>query len=576
MTEDNDSSISKFSLFLNSIKKTYGKFSITEKVIFFVFLLVLVGSTISSLTKVNAKYLVEVPQRGGTIEEGLIGTPRFINPVIAISDTDRDISSLVYSGLLKINSDGEITEDLAESYSISEDGLIYNVKIRDDAFFHDGEAVTVDDLIFTIKQTQDPKIKSPKRPNWDGVLIEKINDKEIEFILSQPYSPFIYNLTLGILPQHIWENISSDEFAFSKYNLEPIGSGPFVVKKVNTNSDGIIEKYKLEAYKNYTLGEPYIQNIDFTFYKNENELRQAIEKGSVTSGHSLSPKIVSEINLKNNVLMTSTFSRTFALYFNKTESDILKDETIREVLNSFTPKDLVVDQILASYGNTIESPAPAELSSIESSISKISAEEARLKLEEAGWEIGEDGIYIKENDDSITRFSFSVSTANVSELVEVTEFLANEYRKIGAEINVKIFEPNDLTLNVIRPRDFESILFGQVVNRDLDLYAFWHSSQRNDPGLNIAGFTNIDADGALEKLRATFDKDEQKEALQIFEKEVINDLPAIFLYSPNFIYIVSDKLNLEVPKNIVTSSDRFADIEKWYMETDLVWEIFAN
>lgn len=576
MTEDNDSSISKFSLFLNSIKKTYGKFSITEKVIFFVFLLVLVGSTISSLTKVNAKYLVEVPQRGGTIEEGLIGTPRFINPVIAISDTDRDISSLVYSGLLKINSDGEITEDLAESYSISEDGLIYSIKIRDDAFFHDGEAVTIDDLIFTIKQTQDPKIKSPKRPNWDGVIIEKINDKEIEFILSQPYSPFIYNLTLGILPQHIWENISSDEFAFSKYNLEPIGSGPFVVKKVNTNSDGIIEKYKLEAYKNYTLGEPYIQNIDFTFYKNENELRQAIEKGSVTSGHSLSPKIVSEINLKNNVLMTSTFSRTFALYFNKTESDVLKDETIREVLNSFTPKDLVVDQILASYGNTIESPVPAELSSIESSISKISAEEARLKLEEAGWEIGEDGIYIKETDDSITRFSFSVSTANVSELVEVTEFLANEYRKIGAEINVKIFEPNDLTLNVIRPRDFESILFGQVVNRDLDLYAFWHSSQRNDPGLNIAGFTNIDADGALEKLRATFDKDEQKEALQIFEKEVINDLPAIFLYSPNFIYIVSDKLNLEVPKNIVTSSDRFADIEKWYMETDLVWEIFAN
>jgi len=211
--------------------------------------------------------LVTVPQRGGEIKEGLIGVPRFVNPVISISDTDRDISSLIYSGLLKVNAEGKIINDLAESINISEDGLTYSVKIRDDAFFHDNKPVTVDDLIFTIEKTQDPAIKSPKRPNWEGISIQKVNDKEVNFTLKQAHSPFIYNLTLGILPKHIWNNISADEFAFSKYNLEPIGSGPYKLEKIKKDSDGIIKKYYLESYNKYTLGEPFIEKISFVFYK---------------------------------------------------------------------------------------------------------------------------------------------------------------------------------------------------------------------------------------------------------------------------------------------------------------------
>ena len=197
-------------------------------------------------------------------------------------------------------------------------------------------------------------------------------------------------------------------------------------------------------------------------------------------------------------------------------------------------------------------------------------------LEDDGWEKNENGVFSKETDDAILTFEFSISTANVKELVDVTEFIANNYREIGADVTVKVFEPNDLTLNVIRPREFESIFFGQIIKRDNDLYAFWHSSQRNDPGLNIADYTNIEADKALEKIRSSFNTEDVQNNLQIFEKEVINDVPAIFLYSPDFIYISPRNLKLEVPKNIVTSSDRFADVEKWFIETDSVWKIFAN
>jgi peptide/nickel transport system substrate-binding protein len=556
---------------IGSIKNS----SLTEKVIFGFLVILLVGAGLSSLLKVNANYLVEIPKKGGELKEGLIGTPRFVNPVIAISDTDRDISSLIYSGLLRINSEGQLVEDLAESFEVSEDGLVYFVKIRDDAFFHDGNPVTVDDVILTIKQTQDPTVKSPKRPNWDGVIIEKVDDKKINFVLSQPYSPFIHNLTLGILPSHIWEKISSDEFAFSKFNLEPIGSGPYVIKRVARDGDGIAERYILESYKNYVLGEPFVKKIEFSFYKNEDELIHALNTNSITSAHGISPNKTQDIKTGNKTITNVPLSRIFAIFLNPSKNEIFTSKEVRLALDRALGKEEIIDNFFAGYATPIDGPLP------ETGDRQEASDEEALKspqelLESDGWSLDEDGIYGKETEDSVSTLSFSISTANVDELVQVAESVKDSWNNLGAEVTLKIFEPNDLTLNVIRPREFESILFGQVIKKDLDLYGFWHSSQRSDPGLNISGYANIDSDKALEDARTLSNKEARTEALQKFEKEVINDVPAIFLYSPDFIYVTPKSLNNEIPRNIVISSDRFADIHKWFVETDLVWKVFAD
>jgi peptide/nickel transport system substrate-binding protein len=560
--------ISKFRFFKTKLKKTIRNFSLTEKTLFVFFLFIFLGSLLSLTIKINNNFLVKVPQKGGEIKEGLIGVPRFINPVIAISETDRDLSTLIYSGLLKINSKGEAVNDLAESITISEDGLNYDIKIKDNAYFHDGKPVTVDDLLFTIGKTQDPAIKSPKRPNWDGIVVEKINDKEVSFTLKQAYSPFIYNLTLGILPKHIWNEISSDEFAFSKYNLEPIGSGPFEVSSVKKDSDGIIKKFSLRSFNKYTLSEPFLNKLSFTFYKNEDDLIESLNKGNIDSAHSISPLKIKEVSNGDLKIHTSSFSRTFALYLNKSSSEILSDINVRKVLNLISPQEEIIQTILMGYAKPTNSPVPKT----DFITSAPDLDTAKNIIEDEGWSKNDKGIYEKDG----KSLKFSISTANVDELINVTELLAKKYREFGFEIDVKIFEPNDLTLNVIRPRNFESIFFGQVINKDLDLYGFWHSSQRNDPGLNISGFTNIEADKELEKIRGVLDQEERNKSLQIFEKEVINEIPAIFLYSPDFLYITSSKLQSEIPQSIVTSSDRFTDIEKWYIETDFVWKIFAK
>lgn len=141
------------------------RLSIKESYIFWAFLLVFSVTFIAVLFQINQSFLVETPIDGGGFTEGMVGRPGFINPVLAISDTDKDISMLVYSGLLRPSSDGGFIKDLAEDYSISEDGLTYRVNIKRDAFWHDGESVKADDIIFTINKIKDPFLKSPLLSN---------------------------------------------------------------------------------------------------------------------------------------------------------------------------------------------------------------------------------------------------------------------------------------------------------------------------------------------------------------------------------------------------------------------------
>ena len=276
----------------NKIKALITSFSITEKVIFACITTIFIISGLTLIYQINKSFLVEVPDYGGSITEGIVGLPRFINPILAISDADRDLTSLVYSGLMKATPDGKLIPDLAKEYTVSEDGLSYTFTIKEDAVFHDGTPVTSDDVEFTIQKAQDTLLKSPRRSNWDSVKVRKGDDHTITFILKQPYSPFIQNTTIGILPKHIWKNVDNESFPFSTFNTKPVGSGPYRVSSVSTNSSGLPTEYTLESFKKYTLGKPYISTLTLKFYTNETSVLDAFENSDIESVSGVSPQNV--------------------------------------------------------------------------------------------------------------------------------------------------------------------------------------------------------------------------------------------------------------------------------------------
>lgn len=557
-------------------------FSRKERATFFAALWAFIISFTIILWNINTSFLIEVPAYGGSFTEGIVGIPRFINPLLAVSDADRDLTALTYSGLMRATSNGTLIPDIAATYEISDEGLIYTFTIKEDAVFHDGTPVTADDIVFTVTKAQDNALKSPKRASWDGVTVEKIGEHQVRFTLKQPYAPFLENTTIGILPKHIWDNVSIEQFNFSQFNIEPVGSGPYRVKNITRDKSGIPVSYTMVSFKDFALGRPYINEITIKFYANEEELTEAFDGGDVESVNALSPKTANELSKMGGHILRSPLPRVFGIFFNQNQAPVLLDNAVREALDTTVNRKAIVEAVLYGYGTVIEGPIPPgslgyatrEESTVDEELQRL--QRARDILEKNGWKRGEDGIYEKKIKKKTERLSFSISVPNVAELKNVAEMVSVAWRTLGADVEIKIFETGDLNQNVIRPRKYDALLFGEIIGRDTDLFAFWHSSQRNDPGLNIALYANSVADKLLEDARSINDTDTRIAKYEKFQNEILDDIPAVFLYAPDFIYLLPNRVHGIEPGPVTTPSERFLNIREWFIETDNVWKVFVN
>lgn len=553
-----------------------------SRTLFFFFVGLLIVSSAGLLYILEQKLTVSVPAHGGSLREGIIGTPRFINPVLAISDADRDLSALIYSGLLRALPQGGYEPDLAQSYTISPDGRTYTFVLKQNITFHDGTKVTSADVVYTVQKAQDGALKSPLRANWDGVQVDAPDAQTVRFTLRQPYAPFIENLTLGILPKTRWQEVSDDEFPFSELNQEPVGSGPYRLGSVERSGAGIPVLYTLRSFSRYALGAPYLESITLRFYQSEATLLAGLRGGDVDSASGLSP--ISLGDLPQESIKTAPLNRVFGVFFNQNQSAVLRDKTVRAALDSAVDRHDLVQKVLNGYGLPLQGPVPPTLvgdstSSATSSATDLAAA-ARARLATAGWKAGPDGILSKTTGTGAktqtTILEFSLATADVPELRAAAEYLRVQWQKVGARVDVKIFEQGDLAQNVIRPRKYDALLFGEVVGRELDLFAFWHSSQRIDPGLNIALYANQTADKALEALRTSDDATLREAQLQTFLGELQKDTPAVFLYAPDFVYSIPNDISGVQLGFIETPSDRFLGAASWHKEVDTVWPFLAK
>ncbi len=559
-------------------RKALASFSKKEFYIFFSLFLVLSVSTIAILLRINTLFTMQVPAPGGTITEGIIGIPRFINPVLAVSDADKDMTALIYSGLMKKDGAGNIIPDLAASYEVSKDNLTYTFTLKENIFFHDKEPVTADDVVYTITQIKDASIKSPKKVSWEGVTVEKIDDKTVQFVLKTPYAPFIENATVGILPSHLWKNVPVEQFSFTDFNTEAIGSGPYKISATAKSSSGVPESYELEPAKRF-MSESYLKNLVIRFYSNEKELVDAIQSGAVDDINSISPESASMLAAQGYRVETSVLPRVFGLFFNQSQAPLFVDKNVVAALEMAVNKKRVIDEVLRGYGVAIDSPVPAhflgnETSDDEASIGSV--EDARALLAKNGWKAGTDGVLEKTANKKTTRLAFSISTGDTPELKRAAELLKEDFEKLGAAVELKIFDIGNLNQSIIRPRKYDALFFGQVISHESDLFAFWHSSQRNDPGLNIAMYTSARADALLESSLVTLAKEDRVAIYQKFQTEVQKDEPALFIYSPKFIYVVSDALTGLDLSNVTAPSDRLANVADWYVETENIWKIFKK
>ena len=666
-----DSFPSKFPKFCQW-KKFLNVLSRKERNLFFLFLCLAFVSTIVLDLDYYFKETEIFPASGGEYKEGLIGQPRFINPLyLSDNDPDRDLVEILFSGLLKYDPDGKIVKDAAQDYQIKGEGKNYEFTLRDNIFWHDGKPLSAEDVAFTITLIQSPQYKSPLNVEWSAVRVETEGEKKVIFHLQKKYSPFLETIAhLKILPKHIFQDIPAENFPWTLTSKEYlVGTGPFKLKETKEDKSGYTDKIVFERNEKFYGQKPFLKKISFYFYQNFEDLLKAARVGEIDGFAVSDPKYVEVLKKEGFTLYELSLPRYFAIFFNLKDSKILNQKEIRKALSYAVNKKEILDQVFLGEGEIVNSPILADYFgfSTPSQTYEFDIEKAKEILVTEGFKENEEGFREKVEEKevpllfksdltlgsqgesvrelqkclanppaggkevypegeitgyfgsktkravirfqekyaqdilipaglkkgtgdvkSMTRkklnqicqeipkeiipLELTLTTSDKFPLVEIAEVLKIQFENIGVKVEIKKVSLGEFQTNILAKRNFEVLLFGEALDQTPDPFPFWHSSQKEYPGLNITGYQSKEADKFLEKARESFEEEEKKESLEQFQETFIKDLPAHFLVRGNYFYFLLPKIKGYEVQKITEPSKRFVGIENWYIKTRRVWK----
>lgn len=513
-----------------------------------------------------------VPKVGGEYIEGIVGQPLHINPLLSESnETDASLSRLIYSGIFKYDNQGKLTNDLAENYEVSEDKTAYKIFLKKNVLWHDKTPMDAQDVIFTINLLSNPTYKSPLRLNWQGIETALVDDYTIEFKIKTPYVGFLNNLTFGILPKHVWESITPENFSLNPLNLAPIGSGPYKFDSSQKDSNGNILSYKLVSFSDYFKGKTYISKMTFNFYTDEDSAIDALNRKEIMGIDTISSEKIKDIKVQKSINVNQfSVPRYSAIFFNQNKSVPLAEDEVRTALNLATDRQEIINNVIGGNAQPVFSPFLPGMIGYSENLgnSEFNIEKANQILDEAKWTKGEDGFRAKDD----INLEINLYTTDWEELSHTAEIIKAQWEKVGTKVNIHLLSIADLRENNIRPREYDALLFGQDLGADPDPYYFWHSDNKRDSnsGSNLSLFGTDESDKLIEAGRSEFDSEKRAQNYIDFQNILTKEAPAVFLYSPSYIYPVSNKIKGIEIRNLLSHYQRFSNIENWYIKTQRV------
>lgn len=527
------------------------------------------------------------PAVGGEIVEGVVGTPRSLNPVLSVSnDVDNDLMRLAYSRLFTTDGGGNLTPDLVEKYDVSSDLKTYALTIRDDAKWHDGQALTADDVLFTLALIQDPAWKSPLHATFKDVTVEKTDERTIKLTLKEPYAAFLSLLDFGVLPRHVWKDVVPQNAAMTEASLKPIGSGAFAFGEMRRDKRGFVLSYTLKRNEGYYAQPPYIERLTFRSYPDYASAIEALRNRQIDSLSFVPRDMRADLNgLANITPVPLELPQATAVFFNPGQNEALKDKEVRRALIMGIEKVRILFDVLGGDGHPLDRPSLPGFSATSSNPVPFNLDGGAALLESLGWKLDPTTHLRARVTPPSTKASggksaeaktetlhVTLTTVDQPESLNVASIVKNGWAAMGVDVSIEAVPASDIHRSVIAPRAYQALLYSQLLAADSDPYPFWHSSQIKDPGLNLAMFADRDADDALEAARTTTDPAARQEDYKKFLSVLADQLPAAFLYSPSYTYAIPAGLKGFGGKWVNSPSDRFATVASWYLKTARVWK----
>jgi len=528
---------------------------------------VLVGILLSYLA---ANYTTVLrPGHGGTYVEGIASYPQYLNPLLSgYSGVDRDICALMFSGLTRLNERGEVEADLARGWEVTLDGLTYTFYLRSNAYWHDGNPVTADDVVFTISLLQDDDFPGPPELGasvWQRVTVEKVDRRTVRFTLPEPYAPFLDYTTVSILPSHLLRGIPVARLAAAQFNLNPVGSGPFQLAEVEVES-GIITTMVLEQSPRYYGARPHLDRIQFRFYPSDQTALNGYEAGEVEGIARITiPDLPRARALPSLNLFSAQMAEYGLVFLNLGRPDLpfFQEPEVRQALLYALDRQQIIDEVLEGQAVVAHSPLIPGTWAYKDDIPRYeyAPDRANGLLNNAEWvqRAADGGLRSKDGQ----LLAFTLLTSSEPERMRTAQMLAEQWAAIGITVTVETASPLEVR-EALERRDFEAILVRLSTPGDPDPYPFWHQTQIEN-GQNYAGFDHRRISEVIEQARVIANRERRRELYYEFQETFAQEVPALLLYVPIYTYGIDERIHDPQIGPLTHPSDRFRTISDWWI-----------
>ena len=535
---------------------------------------VLIAATGLQLMWYQQNYRTTASEVDGTYAEAVLGPVETMNPLFATTSAEESLSKLLFSQLYSYDTTGQLNNDLAVGLSVDAAGTTYTVKLRDNAYWHDGIKVSSSDVAYTIGLLQNDTVRSTVAADWSSITVAVVDDQTLTFTLPAIIAGFQHALTFPVVPKHILSNIEPNAIRENEFGNAPIGSGPFKLRFAQdidvTTGRKIVHMERNEAYYK---GAPKLQRFQLHTYDSGESILRALSNGEVNAAADLTGLQAAQVNTSRYEVLSRPIKAGVYALFNTTGAS-LKDTAVRQALQRGTNMS-TIRAVLPAGTPALDLPFVAgQLEGGVPTVAPYDVEAAKKLLDEAGWRL-ENNVRVKEG----VIFKLSAVTTKDEVQERVLETLAEQWRALGIVVDTEIVDPRDASRQVVQrvlqPREYDVLIYQLSIGADPDVFPYWHSSQAQPSrsGRNLANYSNAISDDALSSARSRLESSLRTAKYLTFARQWVNDVPAIGLYQPTTYYVYSKSAGVFKPTNeFVSPLDRYADVLYWSVGSRTVFK----
>ncbi|MBI2764021.1 MAG: hypothetical protein HYX54_09810 [Chloroflexi bacterium] len=529
--------------------------------------------------------------------EGIVGTAVSVSPFSAQSVAEREIESLLFRGLVRLGPGDTLVGDLADRWTVDATGAAWTFYLRSGLTWQDGEPITAQDVLFTVRALSDPSYGGPGAASWREVTATAVDSQTVTLTLATPLGGFLEAATQGIAPAHLLSGVAPADLPSDPFGQKPVGSGSFRLATLDQSRALLIPNIS-EATSGEPKGPtdtsppptdslatlppsppggvplPYLDAIEFRFFSDVDALTSAWGQGQLDGAAGLAAEVANRLAEDPSAQLLRYPSTTvYAVTLNlRPGKPAFRDVAVRKALLQAIDRDAIVRDVLGGLAKRADGLIPDTSWAFDPAANEavaFDADAAQAALLGAGWKRAEGGGWIPKGSKKALTIEVLSPQAEANPVAyAIANAVALGWRAIGLDVAHTALPAAELVGSRLQVGDFDAAVTGTTIGFDPDLYPLLASTQATLSGSNFSGLQDPALDPLLVRARAPGTNEARVAAYADLQAKLASSVYVLPVAFADFVVVARKTLTGVDPRPIGNPGDRFWDVLTWRLAED--------